>query len=159
MGPAACPPPPPPHLVHPGARHRASACVTTARCAARAVHAPRAQGSPVHEAARKLKVLAEKKFSELLRESGDLGMLDGAKPKEVSFEMKQELVSNANELSSKELYGMVYIVTQNCPAAMDSSQEEEVEMDVDNLDPDTFMLVDRYVKDCLAKRKVKGKQK
>eukprot|EP00307_Rebecca_sp_RCC1486_P013774 CAMPEP_0119414934 /NCGR_PEP_ID=MMETSP1335-20130426/7251_1 /TAXON_ID=259385 /ORGANISM="Chrysoculter rhomboideus, Strain RCC1486" /LENGTH=328 /DNA_ID=CAMNT_0007439831 /DNA_START=19 /DNA_END=1005 /DNA_ORIENTATION=- len=117
------------------------------------------EGSPVHEAARKLKVLAEKKFADLLRESGDLGMLDAAKPKDVSFEMKQELVSNANELSSKELYGMVYIVTQNCPTAMDSSQEEEVEMDVDNLDPDTFMLVDRYVKDCLAKRKVKGKQK
>jgi len=113
------------------------------------------EGSPVHEAAKKLEVLTQKKFSDLLKETGDRGLIDAAKPKEVTFEMKKELVANANELSSKELYGMVYIVTQNCASALDSTQEEEVEVDVDNLDHDTFMLVDRYIKDCLAKKKVK----
>eukprot|EP00306_Pavlova_sp_CCMP459_P010568 CAMPEP_0185183634 /NCGR_PEP_ID=MMETSP1140-20130426/2097_1 /TAXON_ID=298111 /ORGANISM="Pavlova sp., Strain CCMP459" /LENGTH=325 /DNA_ID=CAMNT_0027749659 /DNA_START=14 /DNA_END=991 /DNA_ORIENTATION=+ len=113
------------------------------------------EGSPVHEAAKKLKALSEKKFSELLKESGEGSILDAAKPKDVTFEMKQELVANANELSPKELYGMVYIVTQNCPNSMDSTHEEEVEIDVDNLDYDTFVLVDRYVKDCIAKKKAK----
>jgi hypothetical protein len=109
----------------------------------------------VHEAARKLQSLAEKRFSELLRESGEgLGMFD-SKPKEVTFEMKQELVANTHELTPKELYGIVYIITQNCPMAMDTTGDEEVEIDIDTLDHDAFVLVDRYIKDCLAKKKIK----
>lgn len=114
-----------------------------------------AQGSAVHEAARKLKTLAEKRFSDLLRESGEGGALDASRPKEITFEMKLALVESANELTSKELYGVVYIVTQNSPTAIASTGEEEVEIDVDTLDHDAFVLVDRYIKDCLAKRKLK----
>lgn len=111
----------------------------------------------MHEAARKLKSLAEKRFSDLLRESGDGGALDTSRPKEITFELKQALVANTNELTPKELYGVVYIVTQNSPAAIYSTGDEEVEVDVDNLDHDAFVLVDRYVKDCLEKKKLKKK--
>mmetsp|Transcript_6775 Transcript_6775/g.17738 ORF Transcript_6775/g.17738 Transcript_6775/m.17738 type:complete len:328 (-) Transcript_6775:375-1358(-) len=115
------------------------------------------EGSAVHEAARKLKTLTEKRFSDLLREAGEHGFLESGRPKEVTFEMKQELVSSANELTPKELYGVVYIVTQNAATAISSTSEEEVEVDIDNLDHDAFVLVDRYVKDCLAKKKLKKK--
>lgn len=111
----------------------------------------------MHEAARKLKSLAEKRFAELLREAGEGGSLDGGRPREVTFEMKQGLVGSTNDLTPKELYGLVYIVTQNSPAAIYSAGEEEVEVDIDNLDDDAFLLVDRYVKDCLAKKKGKKK--
>lgn len=111
------------------------------------------EGSAVHEAARKLRSLAEKKFAELLREAaeGGGGYERGGKVREVTFEMKQELVASTNELTPKELYGVVYIVTQNCPAALEAPSggaADEVEVDIDSLDHDTFVLVDRYVKDC-----------
>jgi hypothetical protein len=56
-----------------------------------------------------------------------------------------------------QLYGVVYIVTQNAATAISSTSEEEVEVDIDNLDHDAFVLVERYVKDCLAKKKLKKK--
>ena len=40
--------------------------------------------------------------------------------------MKQRLNDNANLLSSKDLYGMVGIVEENCKAAVDQSNPAEV---------------------------------
>ena len=53
------------------------------------------------------------------REAGDV-------PHELTFEMKRQLNENAALLSSKDLYGMVGIVEENCKAAVDQSNPAEV---------------------------------
>ena len=95
--------------------------------------------------------------------------------------MKQRLNDNANLLGSKDLYGMVGIVEENCKAAVDQSNPAEVrepsgaptrraiaradadgcasrqvEIDIDSLDLPTFIKVDKYVKDCIQRNKKKA---
>ena len=71
--------------------------------------------------------------------------------------MKLRLNQNANLLSSKDLYGMVGIVEENCKRAVDQSNPQEVEIDIDSLDLPTFLKVDKYVQDCLARAKKKSR--
>jgi len=69
--------------------------------------------------------------------------------------MKHRLNQNANQLSSKDLYGMVGIVEENCKRALDQTNPAEVEIDIDTLDLQTFLKVDKYVQDCLSRAKKK----
>ena len=69
--------------------------------------------------------------------------------------MKHRLNQNANQLSSKDLYGMVGIVEENCKRALDQTNPAEVEIDIDSLDYKTFMAVDSYVRSCIKKRQKK----
>lgn len=110
----------------------------------------------IHKSARDLKSFADKKLAPLLsggRGAGHSG--GGSEPTELTFEMKQRLNDNANLLSSKDLYGMVGIVEENCKTAVDQSNPAEVEIDIDSLDLATFLKVDRYVRDCIMRAKKK----
>ena len=78
------------------------------------------------------------------REAGDV-------PHELTFEMKRQLNENAALLSSKDLYGMVGIVEESCKRAIDQSNPQEVEIDIDSLDLQTFLKVDKYVRDCVMR--------
>ena len=78
--------------------------------------------------------------------------------KELTFEMKRQLNENSNQLSSKDLYGMVGIVEESCKRAIDQSNPSEVEIDIDSLDLHTFLKVDKYVQDCIARQRKKQKQ-
>ena len=136
----------------------------------------------IHQAARKLQTWTQGKFAPLLsaasRDEPDA-------PTELTFEMKHRLNQNANQLSSKDLYGMVGIVEENCKRALDQTNpqvrdvlsqscrhgraatplelhvgtlpaslpHQEVEIDIDTLDLQTFLKVDKYVQDCLARAK------
>ena len=52
---------------------------------------------------------------------------------------------------------MVGIVEENCKRAVDQSNPQEVEIDIDSLDLPTFLKVDKYVQDCLARAKKKSR--
>ena len=84
------------------------------------------------------------------REAGDV-------PHELTFEMKRQLNENAALLSSKDLYGMVGIVEDSCKRAIDQTNPQEVEIDIDSLDLHTFLKVDKYVQDCIARARKKSK--
>lgn len=71
-------------------------------------------GSHIFDVASKLKILADGKFEPILPMDGGADA-----PKELTFEMKHQLNTNANLLSSKDLYGMVGIVEDNCKRALD----------------------------------------
>jgi len=111
----------------------------------------------IHQHAQKLKTFSDGKFAPLVGSArqGVGDMLD--QPTELTFEMKHQLNQNANLLSSKDLYGMVGIVEENCKKALDQSNPAEVEIDIDTLDLQTFLKVDKYVQDCLARAKKKQK--
>lgn len=53
--------------------------------------------------------------------------------------------------------GMVGIVEESCKKALDATNPSEVEIDIDTLDLATFLKVERYVQDCLARQKKKSK--
>ena len=53
--------------------------------------------------------------------------------------------------------GMVGIVEDSCRRAIDQSNPQEVEIDIDALDLHTFLKVDKYVQDCIARARKKQK--
>ena len=109
----------------------------------------------IHQSAKGLKKFADGKLAPLT--GGRSGGYSGAQePTELTFEMKQRLNDNANLLSSKDLYGMVGIVEEHCKSAVDQSNPAEVEIDIDSLDLPTFLKVDKYVRDCIARAKKKA---
>lgn len=110
--------------------------------------------SYIYSVASDLKTFADRKMAPLVaaaREAGDV-------PHELTFEMKRQLNENAAMLSSKDLYGMVGIVEDTCKKAIDQSSPQEVEIDIDSLDLQTFLKVDKYVLDCIARARKKSKQ-
>jgi len=107
----------------------------------------------IYAIARDLKSYADKKFAPLL--SAAHGGSD--EPKELTFEMKRQLNENSNQLSSKDLYGMVGIVEENCKRAIDQSNPSEVEIDIDSLDLQTFIKLNKYVEDCIKRSSKKQK--
>ena len=109
----------------------------------------------IHQSAKGLKQFADKKLAPLGGARGG-GYSGGNEPTELTFEMKQRLNDNANLLSSKDLYGMVGIVEDQCKTAVDQSNPAEVEIDIDSLDLPTFLKVDKYVRDCIARAKKKA---
>ena len=58
----------------------------------------------------------------------------------------------AHARRSKDLYGMVGIVEENCKRAIDQSNPSEVEIDIDSLDLQTFIKLNKYVDDCIKVR-------
>jgi len=111
-------------------------------------------GSPIYAAAAKLKAFSASKFAPVLGSSR--ASVDAEQePTELTFEMKHQLNQNASLLSSKDLYGMVGIVEGNCKRALDQTNPSEVEIDIDTLDLQTFLKVDKYVQDCLRATKKK----
>jgi len=108
----------------------------------------------IYVLARDLKAFSDKKMHPIL------GAARGAaeEPKELTFEMKRQLNENSNQLSSKDLYGMVGIVEESCKRAIDQSNPSEVEIDIDSLDLPTFLKLNKYVEDCIKRASKKGKQ-
>jgi len=109
--------------------------------------------SYLYQIARDLKGLADKKMQPILSTARG----GPEEPKEVTFEMKRELNENSNQLSSKDLYGMVGIVEDSCKRAIDQTNPAEVEIDIDALDLPTFLKLKKYVDDCIKRANKKSK--
>jgi len=110
--------------------------------------------SYIYAIAAELKSYADKKMAPLVAAARDAGET----PQELTFEMKRQLNENAALLSSKDLYGMVGIVEDTCKRAIDQSNPQEVEIDLDSLDLTTFLKVDKYVQDCISRARKQKKQ-
>ena len=57
----------------------------------------------------------------------------------------------------QDLQKLVGIVEEHCRRALDNSNPQEVEIDIDSLDLPCFLKVDKYVQDCIARAKKKSK--
>ena len=98
----------------------------------------------------------------------DTGGGDGNKNKSsppksgVSLDVKARFGSNIFRLSGMELGHVLQVLDLKCPNALqdpnpqhaekDTSEEAEVEINVDAIDPRTFSELDRYVKDKMLAR-------
>jgi len=110
--------------------------------------------SYIYNVAAELKAFSDRKMAPLVAAARESGVV----PHELTFEMKRQLNENAALLSSKDLYGMVGIVEDSCKRAIDQSSPQEVEIDIDSLDLQTFLKVEKYVQDCIARARKKNKQ-
>ena len=108
-------------------------------------------GSPIYQLAAALKAVADRKMAPLLAAAGE------AAPEVtfITFEMKKKRQEGAATLPGKDLYGMVMIVEDSCKRAIDQSNAQELELDIDSLDLPTFLKLDKYVQDSLARARKK----
>jgi len=50
-------------------------------------------------------------------------------------------------------------VEESCKRAIDQSSPQEVEIDIDALDLQAFLKLDKYVQDCIARQRKKASSK
>lgn len=68
-----------------------------------------------------------------------------------TFQQKKRFYDTCTKLSLVELNHIVKMVNKQCSTALQHNGDKEVELDVDNLDMDTFNKVLKYAKSCTQK--------
>lgn len=70
---------------------------------------------------------------------------------------KKIFAQNMYNISSEDLGKVVQILDQRCEACIRKIDPEDLEIDIDTIDPQTFWTVDQFVKDCLPGKKTAKK--
>ena len=115
------------------------------------------EDSFIYNLAAGLKTFSDRKMAPVVAAAREAGEV----PHELTFEMKKRFNDNAAQLSPKDLYGILGVIESSCKHAVKKSRNgddlPEVEFDIDALDVQTFLKVEKYVQDCLAGKKPKKK--
>mmetsp|Transcript_1305 Transcript_1305/g.3920 ORF Transcript_1305/g.3920 Transcript_1305/m.3920 type:complete len:207 (+) Transcript_1305:229-849(+) len=100
----------------------------------------------------------EDKFAKVKAENP--GMDDGEEPDHApSLEEKTKFSHNIYRIKQDELGVLVEKLDAKCPDAIDkSTADDEIEINIDAIDPRTFHDLDRYVRQCLAQSNPKKKK-
>lgn len=69
----------------------------------------------------------------------------------MSFEEKKNLSENINNLAPEDLGKIVQIIHQRMPEL--AEEQDEIEIDIDALDPGTLRALERYVKQVQSRKK------
>ncbi len=70
---------------------------------------------------------------------------------------KKMFSQNIYNITSEDLGKVVQILDQRCESCIKKIDPEDLEIDIDSIDPATFWMVDAFVRDCLpgGRRNVK----
>lgn len=63
----------------------------------------------------------------------------------VTFDQKEELAAKITELSDERLEGAIRIINEDKPAGAEGTEDEEIELDIDELSPQTLYKLYKYV--------------
>ncbi|WFD27653.1 hypothetical protein MNAN1_002654 [Malassezia nana] len=63
----------------------------------------------------------------------------------VTFDQKEELAAKITELSDERLEGAIRIINEDKPAGAQGGEDEEIELDIDELSPQTLYKLYKYV--------------
>ena len=86
-------------------------------------------------------------------------VVDGEDDRPPSLEEKTKFAHNIYKIKSEELGEVVTKLDQSCPHALDKKPEkDEIEINIDQIDPRTFHDLDRYVRQCLSQSNPKKKK-
>eukprot|EP00742_Colponemidia_sp_Colp-10_P002321 GILJ01002477.1.p1 GENE.GILJ01002477.1~~GILJ01002477.1.p1 ORF type:complete len:236 (-),score=46.49 GILJ01002477.1:148-855(-) len=77
----------------------------------------------------------------------------------VSFKMKQKFSQRVKKLTSEMLGRLVRLLQKECERAVTESGQDELEINVDAVDVETFRKMDKFVRACLSKQKKAKKAK
>ena len=73
-------------------------------------------------------------------------------PKDLSVEERTAFSHKIYRIKQEELGVLVAKLDAMCPDAIDKTTKEEIEISIDMIDAHTFRELDRYVRECLAKK-------
>ena len=108
-------------------------------------------GSEYNEIAKKFQAMFEDKFSKIKG-------VEAAEPP--NLKEKQVFSENMYKITGADLGKVVQRIDERCEAAIDKKSTDELEINIDAIDADTFRSVDALVKHCLANlKKTKRKKK
>mmetsp|Transcript_7545 Transcript_7545/g.15869 ORF Transcript_7545/g.15869 Transcript_7545/m.15869 type:complete len:217 (-) Transcript_7545:745-1395(-) len=114
-------------------------------------------GSEFYKLAKKFANRFEEKFNKV---KVDEVVVDGEDDRPPSLEEKTKFAHNIYKIKSEELGEVVTKLDQSCPHALDKKPEkDEIEINIDSIDPRTFHTVDRMVKEYLPEALKKSKKK
>lgn len=66
-----------------------------------------------------------------------------------SLEEKTRFSQNIYKITSKQLGQVVQILDERCETCIDKTNPDEIEINIDAIDPGSFYSVEKYVKSCL----------
>eukprot|EP00616_Rhizochromulina_sp_CCMP1243_P010011 CAMPEP_0118971006 /NCGR_PEP_ID=MMETSP1173-20130426/7771_1 /TAXON_ID=1034831 /ORGANISM="Rhizochromulina marina cf, Strain CCMP1243" /LENGTH=217 /DNA_ID=CAMNT_0006920431 /DNA_START=30 /DNA_END=683 /DNA_ORIENTATION=+ len=114
-------------------------------------------GSDFFKLAQRFSARFEDKFSKLKFEVVVPEPADDAPP---TLDEKTKFAHNIYRIKSEELGEVVIKLDQSCPSALDKKPDkDEIEINIDNIEPRTFHLLDKMVKDFLPEGNKKNKKK
>lgn len=111
-----------------------------------------ADGSPYYILAQNLAKLFDEKWTKTIRDEDESG--DQHRPP--TLVDKKMFAQNIYNLQPEDLGRVVQLLDQRCEAAIKKIDPEDLEIDVDAIDPPTFWLLDGFVKDALPGGKKHG---
>lgn len=105
-----------------------------------------ADGSPYYVLAYNMNKLFDEKYSKIVREDED-GPQDPHRPP--TLVDKKMFSQNIYNISAEDLGRVVQVLDCRCEAAIKKIDPEDIEIDIDAIDPMTFWVLDQLVKDVL----------
>lgn len=66
---------------------------------------------------------------------------------------KKGFSQNIYLISSEDLGKLVQILDSRCDACISKIDPDDIEIDIDSIDPVTFWVVDQFVRDCITAKK------
>merc|ERR1711871_1252784 len=72
------------------------------------------------------------------------------KARPVTVDEKRQLNDKISNLKSDDLGKMVDIIKDRCPKSIDQTKDDEIEIDVDALEPGDFWYISKFVAMCAA---------
>jgi hypothetical protein len=115
-----------------------------------------ADGSPYYLLAQNLAKLFEEKWLKTVKDDEDSGTDQHRPPTLVD---KKMFAQNIYNITAEDLGRVVQILDQRCEAAIKKIDPEDLEIDIDAIDPPTFWNLDGFVKDVLPGGKKHGPKK
>lgn len=75
------------------------------------------------------------------------------------MEEKTRFSQNIYKITSKQLGQVVQILDERCETCIDKTNPDEIEINIDAIDPGSFYSVEKYVKSCLPENSNLKKKK
>jgi len=110
-----------------------------------------ADRSPYWKLAKKFQKLFEKQVNKALGGADGEGG-SGGKNKAPTPEEKAKFCRNIYNISPQQLGRILQQLDEKCVRALDKSNPNEIELNIDAIDGETFRSLEEFVKDCLSKK-------
>ena len=108
-------------------------------------------GSFVYAAAEECKAIADQRMTSIV--SAGRGAVEEAP--QLTFEMLRQLNEDVARLTPVQLCGFLGIVKDACGRAVKDTPAGEVDIDLDILDLPAFLQVDKFVSECVGRRRLR----
>lgn len=108
--------------------------------------------SGIFDVASKLAKLFERRFQKVRK----MGTRKRKAEPEVSRSDRINFSNQVHQLSDDQIGSLVVIIQKNCPEALNEEDEHELEIEINNIDGQTFTKIMDFVNQCIGKKRRKS---